>query len=108
MSSQFLVRGSYQARTVRSVSTSTSKVVRGGPFVRLRVEDYGIVYQQGDADQPASRQAAKSRGLGLGLNGHGKTLRHIAEILSLSMKGASTFRARIVGKNSQIVRRPDS
>jgi DNA-binding NarL/FixJ family response regulator len=54
--------------------------------------------QQDDADQPLHARLSAREFQVLGLIAQGKTVTHIAEELSLSVKSVSTYRARIVEK----------
>jgi len=54
--------------------------------------------QQGDANQPPHARLSDREFQVLGLIAQGKTVTHIAEELSLSVKSVSTYRARILEK----------
>jgi two-component system, NarL family, invasion response regulator UvrY len=75
------------------------KLLAGGRYIRPSVADLlATQLQQGDGLQPPHTRLSDREFQVLGLIAHGKTITHIAEELSLSVKSVSTYRARIVEK----------
>jgi DNA-binding NarL/FixJ family response regulator len=75
------------------------KIMAGGKFIRPSVADLlATQLQQGDTNQPPHARLSDREFQVLGLIAHGKTVTHIAEELSLSVKSVSTYRARILEK----------
>jgi len=75
------------------------KILTDGKYIRPSVADLlATQLQQGDANQPPHARLSDREFQVLGLIAHGKSVTHIAEELSLSVKSVSTYRARIVEK----------
>ena len=75
------------------------KIMAGGKYIRPSVADLlATQLQQGDVSQPPHARLSDREFQVLGLIAHGKTVTHIAEELSLSVKSVSTYRARIMEK----------
>ena len=78
---------------------AVKKLMAGGRYIRPSVADLlATQLQQGDGLQPPHTRLSDREFQVLGLIAHGKTITHIAEELSLSVKSVSTYRARIVEK----------
>ena len=75
------------------------KIMADGRYIRPSVADLlATQLQQGDGNQPPHARLSDREFQVLGLIAHGKTVTHIAEELSLSVKSVSTYRARIMEK----------
>jgi len=75
------------------------KIMTDGKYIRPSVADLlATQLQQGDTNQPPHARLSDREFQVLGLIAHGKSVTHIAEELSLSVKSVSTYRARIVEK----------
>ena len=75
------------------------KIMTDGKYIRPSVADLlATQLQQGDANQPPHVRLSDREFQVLGLIANGKSVTHIAEELSLSVKSVSTYRARIVEK----------
>ena len=75
------------------------KIMTDGKYIRPSVADLlATQLQQGDVNQPPHTRLSDREFQVLGLIAHGKSVTHIAEELSLSVKSVSTYRARIVEK----------
>jgi DNA-binding NarL/FixJ family response regulator len=75
------------------------KIMADGKYIRPSVADLlATQLQQGDANQPPHTRLSDREFQVLGLIANGKSVTHIAEELSLSVKSVSTYRARIVEK----------
>jgi len=75
------------------------KIMADGRYIRPSIADLlATQLQQGDGNQPPHARLSDREFQVLGLIAHGKTVTHIAEELSLSVKSVSTYRARIMEK----------
>lgn len=75
------------------------KIMADGKYIRPSVADLlATQLQHGDGNQPPHARLSDREFQVLGLIAHGKTVTHIAEELSLSVKSVSTYRARIMEK----------
>jgi two-component system invasion response regulator UvrY len=91
----YLTKESIPEELVQAVK----KIMAGGKYIRPSVADLlAMQLQQVDADQPPHARLSDREFQVLGLIAQGKTVTHIAEELSLSVKSVSTYRARIVEK----------
>ena len=90
----YITKDSPRAELVRAVN----KVLEGGKYVSPALAEKLVAYIQKDTDQPPHEILSDREFQVMRLIASGKTVSEIAELLSLSDKTISTYRARILEK----------
>ena len=90
----YITKDSPRAELVRAVN----KVMEGGKYVSPALAEKLVAYIQKDTDQPPHEILSDREFQVMRLIASGKTVSEIAELLSLSDKTISTYRARILEK----------
>lgn len=80
------------------LANAIAKVIGGGRYVSATFADRLAVDLEQDSDQPLHQSLSNREFEVLRLMGSGKTVGEVAELLSLSDKTVSTYRARILEK----------
>lgn len=101
----YITKDSPRAEIVKAVN----KVMSGERYVSSALAEKLIVSMQGDEDKPLHETLSDREFEVMRLIASGKTLKEIAEILSLSDKSISTYRMRILEKmkmktNAELIR----
>jgi len=90
----YITKDSPRAELVRAVN----KVLEGGKYVSPALAEKLVAYIQKDTDQPPHEILSDREFQVMRLIASGKTVGEIAELVSLSDKTISTYRARILEK----------
>ena len=91
------------------LASAIAKVIRGGRYISNTFADRLVVDLERDTDQPPHQALSDREFEVMRLMASGKTIGEIAELLALSDKTVSTYRARILEKmhldtNAELIR----
>jgi DNA-binding NarL/FixJ family response regulator len=91
------------------LASAIAKVIGGGRYVSTTFADRLVVDLERDTDQPPHQALSDREFEVMRLMASGKTIGEIAELLALSDKTVSTYRARILEKmhldtNAELIR----
>lgn len=91
------------------LASAIAKVIGGGRYVSTTFADRLVVDLEGDTNQPPHQALSDREFEVMRLIASGKTIGEIAELLSLSDRTVSTYRARILDKmhlnsNAELIR----
>jgi two-component system invasion response regulator UvrY len=90
----YITKDSSRAELARAIA----KVIAGGRYVSPALAEHLVMDLEPDADRPAHHALSNREFQVMRLIGSGKTVGEIAEVLSLSDKTVSTYKARILEK----------
>lgn len=90
----YITKGTSRSELIKAIN----KVVGGGKYISPTLAEYLVLDMQRGTDKPPHESLSDREFEVMCLIASGKTVSQIAELLSLSDKTISTYRARILGK----------